>query len=575
MTAEIAAEKPAPKGGRKPSIFNDRRRMSMLLLGIASGLPFTVVGGTLSAWFTASHISTATIGVLSWSALSYSFNFLWSPVMHRTLAPVTGRMGLRRGWFVPLQVLISLCLLGFSALDPTKDLPLIAACAVAASFLSATFDICINAWRIETARNADDVNALTTLYSAGYRSSALIGGAGALILSQHVGDALGARQLGWQVTMAVLAVLMLLTIFGSILAPEPPRAAADAEKKEEERLADTFPTQWRNIVVLLVLVGWAWAFWTLGSFMFAAVQPGAKVNAGAFTKVYGPWIVFVTVLAPALGSIWLLRMRAKPMSLGLPQLPAKSQGVADTLFRAVIEPLVELIGRKRWSALLALGLILFYNFPVSIWASFAYPFYMGDKGGALGHTQDEVALASKIIGVIATIGGVAFGGVVLKVLGRQVALIAGAAGTGLACLLFADLASGAPVIDGFLNLTHLMDVFRLVRLDERMAQLCTGIVLENVAVGAAGVIYVAFLTAIVNKKYAAVQYALLGSLTMLVGQLGRPALGQLIDTQGFALAFLLAASMGVVPVALAIGEWIRTSREPKPEPAKEQPAPAE
>jgi PAT family beta-lactamase induction signal transducer AmpG len=120
-----------------------------------------------------------------------------------------------------------------------------------------------------------------------------------------------------------------------------------------------------------------------------------------------------------------------------------------------------------------------------------------------------------------------------------------------------------------------MDVFRLVRLDERMAQLCTGIVLENVTVGAAGVIYVAFLTSIVNKKYAAVQYALLGSLTMLVGQLGRPALGQLIDTQGFALAFLLAASMGVVPVALAIGEWIRTSREPKPEPAKEQPAPAE
>jgi PAT family beta-lactamase induction signal transducer AmpG len=299
------------------------------------------------------------------------------------------------------------------------------------------------------------------------------------------------------------------------------------------------------------------------------------VNAGAFTKLYGPWIVFVTVLAPALGSVWLLPMRAKPLRRGLPHLPTKPQGVADTLFRAVIEPMVELIGRKRWSALLALGLILFYNFPVSIWASFAYPFYMGDTGGALGHTQDEVALASKIIGVVATIGGVAFGGVVLKVLGRQVALIAGAAGTGLACLLFADLALGAPVIDGFLNLTHLMDVFRLVGLDQGMAQLCTGIVLENVTVGAAGVIYVAFLTSIVNKKYAAVQYALLGSLTMLVGQLGRPALGELIDKEGFAAAFFLAASMGVVPVMLAIGEWIRTSREPKPAPAAEQPAPAE
>jgi PAT family beta-lactamase induction signal transducer AmpG len=340
-------------------------------------------------------------------------------------------------------------------------------------------------------------------------------------------------------------------------------------------MAATFSTEWRNIVVVMVLVGWAWAFWTLGSFMIDAIQHPETAKAGAFTKTYGPWIVFVTVLLPSIGSVWLLRTRAKPIPLGLPVLPAKVQGVANTLFGAVVEPLTELISRKRWSALLALGLILFYMFPVSIWASFAYPFYMGDKGGALGHTATEVALASKIIGVLATIGGVAAGGVLLKWLGRNLALVAGAAGTALACLLFADLASGAPVIDAFLAITHLGDLYRLVGLDAGMARLCTAITLENMTVGAAGVVYVAFLTSIVNPKYAAVQYALLGSRTILVGQLGRPALGQLIDVQGFAPAFILAASVGVVPVVLSIGEWIRVARLPKPDaPLDAEPKPA-
>ena len=569
-TADAEAARPTPKGGAKPSIFNDRRRLSMLLLGISSGLPFTVVVGTLAAWFTAAHISTTTIGVLSWSALSYSFNFLWSPVMHRTIAPVFGRMGLRRGWFVPLQALISLCMLGFSTLDPKTGLLGIAALAVAASFLSATFDIVVNAWRIETAKNGDDVNALSTLYQAGYRSSAFIGGAGALIASDHI---------GWPFTLVVLALIMLCTIGGSVIAPKPLRpdaAEAKAIKGEADKMAATFSTEWRNLIVVIVLIGWAWAFWTLGSFMIDAIQHPETAKAGAFTKAYGPWIVFVTVLLPALGSIWLLRMRAKPIALGLPALPAKAQAIANALFGAVVEPLTELISRKRWSALLALGLILSFMFPVSIWASFAYPFYMGDKGGALGHTATEVALASKIIGVLATIAGVAGGGVVLKVLGRNLALVVGAAGTALACLLFADLASGAPVIDGFLNFTHLGDLFRLVGLNQGMARLCTAITLENMTVGAAGVVYVAFLTSIVNPKYAAVQYALLGSLTMLVGQLGRPALGALIDEQGFTPAFLFAASLGVVPVILSIGEWIRNARLPKPDaPLEAEPKAAE
>ena len=165
----------APKA-RKPSIFNDRRRLAMLMLGFASGLPFTVVGGTLAAWFTAKGISTATIGILSWSALAYSFKFLWSPALHRTAAPFFARYGLRRGWFLPLQAIQVLLLFGFATLDPTTNLLAIAGLAVLASFVSATFDIVLDAWRIETARDKEDIDALSTLVQAGYRSAAFVGG---------------------------------------------------------------------------------------------------------------------------------------------------------------------------------------------------------------------------------------------------------------------------------------------------------------------------------------------------------------------------------------------------------------
>ena len=184
----------------------------MLMLGFASGLPFTVVGGTLAAWFTAKGVSTATIGILSWSALAYSFKFLWSPALHRTAAPFFARYGLRRGWFLPLQAIQVLLLLGFATLDPTTNLLAIAGLAVAASFISATFDIVLDAWRIETARNKDDVDALSTLVQAGYRSAAFVGGAGALILSDHM---------SWNIVIVVLALIMALTLAGSIIAPEP------------------------------------------------------------------------------------------------------------------------------------------------------------------------------------------------------------------------------------------------------------------------------------------------------------------------------------------------------------------
>ncbi|MDP3740165.1 MAG: hypothetical protein Q8R02_22460 [Hyphomonadaceae bacterium] len=542
---------------RKPSIFNDRRRLAMLMLGFASGLPFSIVGGTLAAWFTTEGISTATIGVLSWSALAYSFKFLWSPVLHRTAAPFFQRFGLRRGWFLPLQGLQVICLFGFATLNPTTDLLAIAGLAVLASFISATFDIVLDAWRIETAKTKDDIDSFSALVQGGYRSAAFVGGAGALILSDHM---------SWNGVLFVLALIMALTLAGSILAPEPTRPPAPAKAVDPE-LERRFDRTARNVVVGIVALGWVWAFWTLGSFMYASLTDPANAKPGPFTLTMGPLIVAATVLAPAACAIWLLWIR-KPKSAS-PQathrsLPPWLQSASGGLFGAVIEPLVDLIERLRWVALLALSIILTYRFADNIWGSFAYPFYMGANYGALGHTATEVAFASKMIGVVAIIAGIAGGGLLLKLIGRMPSLVIAAALAAATNILFADLASGASGMDAFLGFTHLDALFGAFGDNQlRMARLTTAILGENLAVGFASVVYLAYLTSMINPKYAAVQAALLGSLTMLVGQLGRPWLGALIESDGFTYVFLLTAGLGLIPVALSAAEWYRQSRLPK------------
>lgn len=557
---DVAAGDVSTARPRKPSIFNDRRRLAMLMLGFASGLPFTVVGGTLAAWFTAKGISTATIGILSWSALAYSFKFLWSPALHRTAAPFFARYGLRRGWFLPLQAIQVVLLFGFATLDPTTNLLAIAGIAVLASFVSATFDIVLDAWRIETARDKEDVDALSTLVQAGYRSAAFVGGAGALILSDHM---------SWNIVIMVLALIMALTLAGSIIAPEPKHAGVSAfAAKAETNLR--FDQTSRNIVVGLVTLGWLWAFWTLGSFMVDSLMHPETTKAGPFTLTMGPLIVAATVLGPALGAVWLIWFRKPPAANAAPAkpLPGWLQGVSDGLFGSVIEPMIDLIERLKWVALLALAIILSYRFADNIWGSFAYPFYMGAEHGALGHTATEVAFASKMIGVIAIIAGIAGGGLLLKFMGRMPALVVAAALAAATNLLFADLANGSAGMDAFLSFTHLDALFGAFGENQlRMARLTIAILGENLAVGFASVVYLAYLTSMINPKYAAVQAALLGSLTMLVGQLGRPWLGALIESDGFAYVFILTAGIGMVPVALSALEWWRQSRLPKAEAA--------
>ncbi len=537
-----------PKGwGLLKVALRNRKTGIMLVFGFAAGLPYTLLIGTLNAWLGEWEIDLATIGVLSWIGLAYAFKFLWSPLVDRVRLPGLERLGRRRSWLLVCQLLLTGTFFALSVSDPRLQLGWFALVAVIGAFASATQDVVIDAWRIDVADDQAPVEILSSIYQFGYRIAALIGGALALVLSERV---------SWPVVYGIMGGFMALTVIATLLAPDTPRDAIEREQTALRKVGAIDP-KLRAIGLAIVGLGWAWAIWMVGSFMVrmlgGAVDPatGKPPAVGDFTKLYGPWIVAATVIVPAIVAAVFNWLRARKGYILTADEPATSSGerAADHAYSALILPLGELVGRIGWGVIIVIGLILSYRITDLIWGSYAFPFYLQE----LKYTGDEVAFASKIFGVFMTMAGIAIGGILFATIGRMPTLLIGAIVAAASNLLYADLASGAPFIDSFAR-TFGLDAFGQ---DLRMVRLLIAISGENIAAGLAGAAFVAYLSSITSREFSAVQYALLSSLTFLVGSLGRAAIGERIDQVGYAPVFLLCAAIGLLAVVFVGAEWIR------------------
>ncbi len=558
-----------PRFVRAMKALNNRRMGAMLILSFAASLPMGAVLGTLTAWLTTEGITPAVIGNFSLVTLGYAFKYLWAPAFKDAHIPPWLKIGARRGWLVTLQTLIAglLLLLAFS--DPADNIALVALVAFAIAFLSPTHDIVLDAWRIEVARTDEDKDLMSALYQFGYKSGTFITGFVALLM---------AARFGWTAVYVMIGAFMALTIVGSLLAPEP--AASRLSKSERLSFLPGLPRERATVSVFLVAAGWLAAFVMIFWFITEALVLQTGASGSSFVRQRGPWIVGLTVLLPALVSVWLVVSGAaapQRQSLADNAREPRTHRLLGVLFRSIFDPLMELIARLRWGAVLVLLLALTYRFTDAVWGSFAYPFYLGENFGALGHSLDDVAIASKFFGVIATILGSLVGAVLIAAIGRMPVFFIGGVVAAVTNLLYADLAAGAAALDGFLTYTRLdvplvafaewaaaiqpEDVAIAPDQGQRMARLMVTIFAENVAGGLALVAMTAYLTSVVNPRFAAVQYALLASLTMLIGTLGRPMLGEMIEAQGFYTVFIVTFWLGGVAVVLSVIEWIRQVRD--------------
>ncbi len=209
-------------------VYYDRRIVRLLFLGFSSGLPLALTFSTLSIWLTEAGVSKSTIGLFAALGVPYTLKFFWSPLIDRAPLPMLTRLlGRRRGWMLATQGALVVSILALGLSDPARDAGWVALLALVVSFCSASQDIVLDAYRVETLEQRQ-LAAGAAVFVWGYRVAMLTSGAGALYIADMT---------NWFPAYAAMAALMGVGIVTTLVSPEPERqgsAEADAREAEAE-----------------------------------------------------------------------------------------------------------------------------------------------------------------------------------------------------------------------------------------------------------------------------------------------------------------------------------------------------
>ncbi|WP_016868037.1 AmpG family muropeptide MFS transporter [Fischerella muscicola] len=200
-------------------VFESRKMAALLLLGFASGLPLLLIGNNLKAWMTQEQVDLAAIGWFSLASLPYSLKFLWSPFLDRFTPPFLGR---RRGWLIVTQIALIVAIAFMAFQQPKQALQLLAINAIVIAFLSATQDIAADAYRTDVLTELE-MGAGAAVFILGYRIALLVAGSLGLIL---------ADRMPWSAVYLFMSGIMVIGIFGVLIAPEPRQISPPASLAE-------------------------------------------------------------------------------------------------------------------------------------------------------------------------------------------------------------------------------------------------------------------------------------------------------------------------------------------------------
>ncbi len=399
-------------------MFRDRRYPLMLALGFSAGVPLPLVAGqVLRQWFTESGMSLAQLGLTALIGLAYAWKFVWSPALDAVRPPLP--LGRRRGWLLPVQLLLIAALLGIALTDPTRDATVTVALAVVVAFLSASQDIVVDAWRIEMLGEEEEKQAWgLAAYVWGYRAALLAAGAGTLLL---------VAPLGWGGAYAYGAALLLVGVAATLLGRE-------------------------------------------------GITP------------------------PALPATWRGRLR-----------------------HSVLEPFLDMMGRRHWLAILLF--VALFKLGEALAGVMVTPFYRSE-----GFTREDVAAVATAFGLAATLAGAVAGSWLVGRIGVGWALILTGLGQMLSNLMYLALVGGG----------------------RDMPMLFAQVGVENVTDGLADAAFLTYLSGLVNRSFSATQYALLSSLAAVpLRTLGASA-GVLAQGLGWSQFFVLTTLAALPAMAIML-----------------------
>jgi len=299
-------------------VYLEPASLRMLSLGFSAGLPLALVFGTFFFWLREAGIDRTTIGYLSWVGMAYTFKWTWSPLVDRLPIPLLTRaLGRRRSWLVVSQLTIACGLVGMAFNDPKLALMPAVWCAIAVAFGSATQDIALDAFRIESG-DSEHQAALSATYLAGYRLAMIWSGAGALVLAARaeVPDAALYQHGAWQTAYLVMAASMLPGLLTVLLSTEPAQRAIPPSRNAVEwfkgavvePFADFLTRYGRHALLILALIAvYRISDVVLGimAYPFFVDLGFTKEEVAAVSKVYG---VIMTLLGAFVGGAMALRL---------------------------------------------------------------------------------------------------------------------------------------------------------------------------------------------------------------------------------------------------------------------------
>ncbi len=474
--------------------FFNLNSLRMFLLGFSSGLPILLVFSTLSVWLIKAGVNRGMVTMFSWAGLAYSFKFIWTPLVDNLKLPF-GNFGHRKSWLIVSQIMIILSLVFISFTDPSKALFMTALGAVLIAFSSATQDIIIDAYRIESAPQKFQ-GALSSMYIAGYRIAMLVAGAGSLLIASYLGTEFYNPTV-WQTVYIVMAGLMLVGVITTFFSPEPNIRRRNNFVKLHDQLK--FLLSFTFAIAIFVLC------YSILQNPFSNKEPLEKFLF-AFLRIVLCFISSSVV-------IYIL--------IKVKLIPKKS---ADN---AYAKPISEFIDRYGKTAIIILFLIGFYRIADIVMGVVANIFYL-EKG----FNVKEIATYSKFFGVFATILGGLIGGFSAVKFGTIKALFFGAVIAAASNLLFSWLAISEPSIKALIIV----------------------ITADNISSGFAGAAFVVYLSALTSIKFTATQYALFSSLMILLPKVIAGYSGSMVNFMGYSNFYIFTAILGIPVLILII--WI-------------------
>lgn len=516
--------------GRLPASirpYTESAPIAAFFIGISSGLPFTLLAATLTQRLSEGGIERRTISAFALVLLIYSIKWAWAPIVDRVQLPFTRRFGQRRTWLVLCAAAVVAAIVLLARADPADGVQKVLLAALVLGFAGATYDIVIDAYRIELL-TPEQLGTGSGMSQYGWRIGAFLASTIALA---------GAFYFDWTVGYIACAPLALSAVIVSLFAGEPKRHKVREWPQRAAR--GTFA---KFLVAIPLILAAAYGLdGLLGSnilfriSIFGLLYPVADLTIRRAHDVgwsgHAAWILLAPPVAALVGSLtlfWIALAAVAALLLALLFTPGHAEAnrfgdASDALARKdVVGPWVEFF--RRQGAWLVFVFVLVHKIGDTM-----ANLMVRDLFVTQGFSQPDILFADVWVGFVSLLVGIFVGGIIYARWGMKRAVMI------------------SLILMGISNLSF----YFLAEMGRSVPMMAFTMGFENFASGVGGVAVVAFLSAVCSLRFTATHFAMLSAAAAILGRFLTGSLaGRLIDSMGYPNFYLLTTVLALPGILL-------------------------